>query len=186
MRAKVEINDGALGAALNRLVGIGENPRPALDVIGRLFKSKVQLGFATGTDPYGRPWKPLKFRQGQPLRKDGQLMGSVDYAIEGNSVVIGTNMEYAPLHQFGGTIEPKPGRFWKYSYQTIGRRGPRTVNVTRPALLVFPGPDGKLIFAKKVTIPARPFFPLDGLPQDWTDDAIAELRDVIGNAWRGG
>lgn len=159
---KIEVRDQEVTAALSRVIALGEDPSPVLDALGRQVKTNVQLGFVAGTDPYGRPWAPLKLRSGQPLRDKGHLMNSIDYQAEGNSVVIGTNMSYAPTHQFGATIEAKPGK-----------------------RLVFMGPGNALIFAKKVTIPARPMFPTEGLPPQWRDDLTGVIGDMMRRAWRG-
>jgi len=159
---RIEIRDDALQAALGRLLALGERPDPILDAIGRQLKTNVQLGFIASTDPYGRPWAPLKIRQGQPLRDKGHLMNSIDYRVDGNAVEVGTNREHVHVHQYGATIKANGGK-----------------------LLVFRGPDGGLRFAKSVTIPARPFLPLDGLPQAWRDDVLDVLSEATRGAWSG-
>ena len=97
-------------------------------------------------------------RQGQPLRDTGRLRGSISPAADASGVTVGTNINYAAVHQFGATIKPK-------------KAGGR---------LVFPGA-GKMIFARQVTIPARPFLPLDGngaavLPDIYQRDVITRIR----------
>jgi phage gpG-like protein len=59
-----------------------------------------------------------------------------------------TNVEYARIQNQGGTILPKKGKF-----------------------LVFLAADGRKIFAKKVTIPARPY-------DQFTDEQEAELVEL--------
>jgi len=49
------------------------------------------------------------------------------------SVLVGTNLVYAAIQEFGGTIFPKKGRFLVFEI------------------------DGKKIFARKVTLPPRPY-----------------------------
>ena len=157
----IEINDQAVLAAFNRLLRAGEQPAPWLNAVGRVLKTRVQMGFHTGADPYGRPWKPLTSRQGQPLRDTGRLMNSVTCQVQGNTVVIGTNVKYAPPHQFGATIVPK----------------------TKPALKFMV--NGRWVSVKKVTIPARPMFPLNGLPPLWSEDVLAELSDFMNHQIQG-
>jgi len=72
----VEIDSTAVLAAFNRRSALASDPRAGLDAVGRVLKIKAQLGFESGTDPYGKPWAPLKSRSGQPLRDKGDLMGS--------------------------------------------------------------------------------------------------------------
>lgn len=164
MKIKTEVFAGDAQRAFAQLSLLGRDPTDALDAVGRVLKTRVQLSFHSGTDPYGRPWAPLKSRSGQPLRKSsaGGLMDSYDYRIEGATVVIGTNKSYAPVHQFGATIRPKSS-------------DPKA----RLRFLV----NGVPVFAKEVTIPPREMLPLNGLPQDWSDDVTAAIGDVISRKW---
>lgn len=159
---KIEVQDRAVIAALNRLIQAGGELAPVLAAIGRQVKTNVQLGFVQGVDPYGRSWAPLKVRQGQPLRDTGRLMGSIDYRVEQAAVEIGTNVRYAPVHQFGATIRAKT-----------------------PRGLIFPVPGG-YVRKRRVTIPARAFLPTRGLPQSWREDILAILTDHLRQALRRG
>lgn len=159
---KIEVQDRAVIAALNRLIQAGGELAPVLAAIGRQVKTNVQLGFVQGVDPYGRSWAPLKVRQGQPLRNTGRLTHSIDYRVAGDSVEIGTNVRYAPAHQFGATIRAKT-----------------------PKGLIFPVPGG-WVRKRQVTIPARPFLPTDGLPDAWREDILAILTDHLRQALRRG
>lgn len=168
---RIEIDDRDVVEALNRLIATGEDPTAALNAVGRVLKTRIQLGFQSGTDPTGRPWEPLKTRTGQPLVNRGMgggLMGSIDYQVEGNSVVVGTNYgqllsggSIAAVHQFGAKIEAKPGKALRFFV------------------------NGKPVFVKRVTIPARPFMPEERLPQDWGTDALDAIGDVVRRAWGG-
>lgn len=156
---KIEVQDQAVIAALNRLIQAGSELAPVLAAIGRQVKTNVQLGFVAGRDPYGRPWAALRVRQGQPLRDTGRLMGSIDYRVAGDAVEIGTNVRYAPTHQFGATIRAK-----------------------RPRGLIFPVPGG-WVRKRQVTVPARPFFPSDVLPDPWREDILSIIHDYLRDAW---
>lgn len=156
---KIEVQDRAVIAALNRLIQAGGELAPVLAAIGRQVKTNVELGFVGGRDPYGRPWAALRARQGQPLRDTGRLMGSIDYRVSSDSVEIGTNVRYAPLHQFGGTVEAKT-----------------------PRGLIFPVPGG-WVRKRRVAIPARPFLPTDGLPDAWREDILSIIHDHLRDAW---
>jgi len=158
---RIEVDDRNVVDALNRLIEIGEDPAAALAAVGRVLKSKIQQGFQSGTDPTGRPWAPLKSRRGQPLLDKGHLMGSVDYNVEGNSVVVGTNKPYAPVHQFGAKIEAKAGKVLRFFVE------------------------GRPVFVKRVTIPARPFLPTEHLPDEWGDDSLDAIGDVVRRNWSG-
>lgn len=70
------------------------------------------------------------------LRKSGALWQSIRIAkVTNSTVTVGSDRRYAAVQQFGATIRPKNKKFLVF---TLG---------------------GKKVFAKKVTIPARPFFP---------------------------
>lgn len=159
MTPVVHVDSKDLDEAFDRLAEIGEHPAPALTAIGRVIAERVREGFQSGVDPYGRPWAPLKTRSGQPLRASGHLMASVDYDVEGNSVEVGTNRTYARVHQFGTVIEAKPGKVLRFMV------------------------NGQPVYVKRVTIPARPMFPLEGLPQQWETDALEAIGDVMRRRW---
>lgn len=152
---KIDISNQAITAAFDKLLQLGQNPVPALEGIGRSMQTNIQLGFRTSTSPYGQKWEPLKHRSGKPLVDKGHLQNSISYRLVGNAVEIGTNMLYAKLQQFGGVIKPK----------------------NKQALFFMLG--DKKVFARQVTIPARPFLPTDGLPASWADDAADAVMDVI-------
>jgi phage gpG-like protein len=105
----------------------------------------------------GKAYTPHKI-----LNDTGTLMKAVSLdgdshsvqSTSGDEVTIGTNLPYAAIQNFGGTIVPKNGK-----------------------LLAFPGLGGATIFAKKVVIPARPFI---GFAQKDNDD----LSDVTANHLR--
>ena len=157
----VQVTDAGASRKLQELIDKGADLTPVYATIGRVLVNRIRLGFKMGTSPYGNAWAKLKIRRGEPLRDTGRLQRSITARADASGVVIGTNLKQAPVHQFGATISAKPGR-----------------------RLVFPGPGGRLIFAKRVTIPARPFMPLVSrnkvdLPPDWALSASRALRDYF-------
>lgn len=158
-RIRFEIQDTGVTAKLAALAAATDNMQPAYAAVGKVLVNRIRLCFKLGIDPWGNPWQALKMRKGQPLRDTGRLNRSIVSSVDATGVTVGTNVKYAPAHQFGATIEPK--------------NKPR---------LVFKGPGGKLIFAKKAVIPARPFMPLRrdagvvALPPDWSARATAALK----------
>jgi phage gpG-like protein len=168
---EIEILDKQVRKKMDDLLAASGNVTPAMQVVGRKVKTKVQLGFRTGTDPWGNPWKPLSpmTRKGQPLRNTGHLMASITAQTTGDSVEIGTNLQsngvkFPAVHQFGMTIKPVSAKYLSW-VNALGIR----FNV------------------KKVTIPARPFLPLDAngnteLPDQWSVDALVALRNHFDKA----
>lgn len=179
MNIKIEIDSKSVIDALNRLLAAGEDLNPILNALGARLESNVRRGFETSTDPYGRPWPALTSRTGKPLVKTGaQLLGSISYQIDGNSVEIGTNFPWAKTHQYGATIRPTPGKFWQTEHTSAGKRGPKTHTATQPAKLVFMIGE-RLVFASQVTVPQREMFPTEGLPPDWEADANDAIAEVL-------
>lgn len=161
---KIDIDDGGLQRKLNALQAAATNKTPLYTAIGVALSSRIRLCFKLGIDPWGNPWAALKMRKGQPLRDTGRLQRSITSRADGQGVTVGTNVTYAPVQQFGATIAPKKAK-----------------------RLVFPGPSGKLIFAKKVVIPSRKFLPLrrDGvveLPPSWAAIVRGRIRAYLLNA----
>jgi phage virion morphogenesis protein len=111
---KIEINVDS--AAVQRTIErLGERARdltPAFRGIGADIVADAQTRFKRATDPYGVPWKPLSRRtvaarrkgSSAPLLDTGRLRNSVSYRLVPNGVEVGTNVRYAAIHQFGGTI----------------------------------------------------------------------------------
>lgn len=162
-------NDDDLQRKLAALERAASDMRPVLEVIGRTLITRIRLCFKLGIDPWGTAWAALKIRKGQPLVDTTRLRQSIKSQVSDTGLSIGTNLRsksgarYPAVHQFGAVIEAKPGK-----------------------RLAFAGPNGAVILAKKVTIPARPFLPLrkDGvaLPDGWERDVENALRRHLTNA----
>lgn len=182
---KIVANINGAAAKLKALQAAGENMTPAYAAVGSVVANRVRLCFKLGLDPWGSPWKPIKWRAvrrtddgtraskagraqrsanaagkaGQPLRDTGTLQRSITSKPDRTGVSVGTSKLQARAHQFGATIVPKKAKF-----------------------LVFPGPNGELIFAKKAVIPARPFLPIKGqgapvvLPAAWSNAVVRALK----------
>lgn len=160
-----KVDDSRAKAKLRLLDAAAANPQPVYATIGRVLVNRIRLCFKLGIDPWSNPWAALKMRKGQPLRDTGRLQRSISSRVDADGVTVGTNLIYAPVHQFGATIVPKKAK-----------------------RLVFPGPGGKMIFAKKVVVPARPFLPLRrygatvALPPDWSLLVVRSIKAYLKGA----
>lgn len=197
---KITINDAKAKAKLAAIEAATNNMKPIFETVGNVILNRIRLCFKLGIDPWGNPWQAIKWRAprvqqvigkyggtwdkrrkdgslaltaagqaqakantegkaGQPLRDTGRLQRSITAAADSQGVTVGTNLRQARIHQFGGVIRPKTAKS-----------------------LVFPGPTGELIFAKKVTIPARPYLPLRrasttvDLPPAWSLQITQALK----------
>src|SRR5262249_52110977 len=111
-----------------------------------------------GVSPNGKPWAPLKSRDGNPLRDTSRLQNSfVPSTTQSGFEITSTNVQYATLHQFGGTITPKRARVLAFKVR------------------------GQQVFARKVTIPARPFIPTRGLSSTWAARFRAAAQKAFEN-----
>jgi len=146
-------------ASLDKIIAACSDGKPAMATIGRVLTNRIKLGFKNSTSPYGDAWKPLKYRDGQPLRDKGLLQNSITYNAESDSVSIGTNAIQAKVQNFGAVIRPR----------------------TAKTLRLFIG--NRAVFVKQVVIPSRLFMPIVGndvvLPQDWLKATVRALQDHI-------
>lgn len=126
--------------------------------------NRAELFDAEGAFNGHRQWKKPIFRpDGQTLSLRGTLRKSIGpendgkrpkqnpngiVRIQGDVVTIGTSLIYAKILNSGGVVRPKNAK-----------------------ALAFPGPGGKIMFRKKVTIPARDFQSIS--PQDQAEFEVA-------------
>jgi len=98
----VDVTDKEVRQLLKKLTDKIGNPTEALHNIGARMLSSVQENF----EEEGRPekWVPRKDKKPHPiLRSDSNnLFGSIHPTVQGDEVKVGTLVEYAAIHQFGG------------------------------------------------------------------------------------
>lgn len=141
-----------LQGKLEKLSKALENKTPLLRRIANTMQNTIEESFDKQASPFGEKWKPNvpktlhKKRGNKILIQSGLLSQSFTQKVTGSSAQVGTNKEYAAIHQFGG----KAGR------------------------------------GKKVSIPARPFMPinkngeipkdlgleLEGLVREWLEEVL--------------
>lgn len=70
----------------------------------------IKEGFATETDPYGKPWAGLKYRSGKILQDTGRLRSSFKVAgVTRRGFRVNASANYAAFHQ-EGTSRGLPAR----------------------------------------------------------------------------
>lgn len=144
MSVAFEVTEQGLSQALLKIEGLADAPTEELaDGIGRLVQESTRNRIRSSkTSPSGAPWKANRAGT-STLYRSGALERSIDYVASADSVVVGSGLVYARIHQAGGKIAPK----------------------TAKALAFMAG--GRLVFARSVTLPPRPFLGLSA--QDQTD-----------------
>jgi phage gpG-like protein len=162
----------------------GQSYREPLEVCRVLGRASVLENFATGKAPDGTPWpdlahpRPNSKGSDQPLRDNGLLMaastGGTSYSevLTDTELVMSNNLEYAALHQFGGTILPRNARMLSIPMTVEAQRAgsprdfPRRLFIYRNdedslPMLAESDEEGGLvvhyILVHSVTVPARPF-----------------------------
>ena len=127
--------------------------------LGAAALARVQETFENSADPYGKPWKQLRFRVGQPLLLTGRLRNSINRSKPDSRgfVIAVSNVEYAAVHQFGS-------KNMKGLRGVLRRAGVRRKGVGR-------GHGGG--------IPARPYLPGKTLPASWLKEFEAIANAVI-------
>lgn len=158
-----------------------------------LIVASAKENFAGAHSPDGTAWKPLAHARNnskggdKPLRDKGLLMASVTSTAgaRGNVseltdtyLVQGTNLEYAAIHQHGGTITPKSAKMLAIPLTREADRAGYARDFPRP-LFILTSKGGSLFLAEadkrkakkgssrppilhyvlkdRVVIPARPF-----------------------------
>lgn len=152
VRGTLDIDTAPLAGVLARLRTAGAELGEPLEAIGAVLVANTMRRFETGQAPGGAPWivsLRAKIRGGQTLVDTARLKQSFSSRVFGKVVEWGTNVLYAAIHQFGGTILPKKGPF-----------------------LIFTNAQGFKVFARKVVMPARPFVGFD-------DDDRTDVREIL-------
>lgn len=133
-----------------------ENTKGLMERTGRVTHTETIMNFRRSVAPDGTAWAAIKHRKGKPLVDTGRLRNSIIVESSDTEAVIGTNLIYAPVHQFGATIKPKNGKFLRFK---IGN---------------------KEIFTKQVVISARPFIGFsDRLIGKINKEAEAWAQEII-------
>lgn len=88
--------------------GLDDNRYLLMRRLAGTMHHAVRQNFRQG----GRPkWLGLKYRNGKPLVDTGHLRNSISQAYDNDTALVGTNLVYAAIHNFGG----KAGRGRKVS-----------------------------------------------------------------------
>ncbi|WP_321495628.1 phage virion morphogenesis protein [uncultured Desulfobacter sp.] len=146
-----------LGRAVSKIA----NRQQLSETLGEQLVSSTIRRFEDESGPDGKTWKKsgrADAQGGQTLSDSGRLKSSVNYEASPAAVAVGTNAEYAAIHQFGGEIRPKSAK-----------------------ALQFKVPGGGFRKVKKVTMPARPYI---GINQDDIDEARQTIAGFLSGGFK--
>ena len=142
---------------LNRVLKETKDSTELLHEIGSILESntkeRINSGIGVDDKPWQKSWR-ARVRGGTTLRDTSRLYNSIKYqVIGGKRVVVGTNVMYAALMHFGGTIKPKRGKF-----------------------LTFKTPTGGWVRVKSVTIKPRPYL---GMSVDDSQEVLFAIEEYL-------
>ncbi|EGL6630108.1 phage virion morphogenesis protein [Salmonella enterica] len=174
---QLTVRDGPLRLALKGLAAAGTDMTPLMRAIAGTLATETAVNFEEEGRP---PWVPslaAQKRDGMTLSDTGHLRRSITTDHDAHSAVIGTNVEYARLHQLGGTVERKNREvyFKQGGDGTVGRRFVKKAHSN---------------FAQAARdhtaeYPARPYLPVnadgtlqDGVEQKLLDSALKYLQNA--------
>lgn len=173
----MHIDDRELNVLLDRIVNRFADKKPALRTIGAIGRESIRTNFVES----GRPvkWRPSKRtgdqglpgKSGSTLRDTNRLMNSITSSVQKDSVIIGTNVEYAAVHNYGAK---------KFSFGTFAVRVKNHQRLVRKAFgkeLKFPvwatvPEHDRNVKLPWGDIPARPFMLLQ-------DEDIVEMELIM-------
>ncbi len=126
-----------------------------MDVIGRLVQLQTRQRIAVEkTGPDGQAW-PKNRRGSSTLYASGTLHDSIDYKTGLGQVTVGSPLIYAAIHHFGGIIKAKNAK----------------------ALAFMSG--NKRVFAKSVTMPARPYLGISPENAKEIEEVVADFISEV-------
>lgn len=156
--------------------------------LGQEYQLLVQQGFEAEQSPAGRPWQALapatakKRGSAHPILRVSGRLARAHLRADATGAVVGSNLAYAAIHQYGGEIKRKGGALQLHFKKF--QRGPRK---------------GKILFSKagkatygmkaqtgpySIHIPARPwlFNPDGSIPSAWQERLTAIVTKYLGDA----
>jgi phage virion morphogenesis protein len=98
----ITVDDKQLQAALAQLASSVLDMTPAMRKIAGTLAMVVEDNFAAEGRPRWQPSQRAASSGGKTLQQTGRLASSIVTDYDASSVVIGSNAEYARIHQLGG------------------------------------------------------------------------------------
>ncbi|KZM49454.1 phage virion morphogenesis protein [Labrenzia sp. OB1] len=158
MSVSIQLDSSDLEEALVRLRPLLEfEPASMMDAIAALGESQTRRRIESEkTAPDGTPWAD-NHEGTSILRQTGRnLLDSVASRSSATDAEWGAAWEFAHVHQYGAVIEPKDAKALAFQ---IG---------------------GQPVFAKRVTIPARPFVGLSTGNEAEIEDLVTDFLGLGG------
>ena len=185
----ITIDAAGATAAFKYMADRAADLTPAMDEIEQMLLTSTDKRFEDEVDPDGKAWTPLapstvkaKAKAGHEkmLQWSSRLRRSIVGEHDASSVTIGTNVVYAAIHQFGGSIKhyAQSRQIFRKFVEWTGRSG-KVHRELQPGFVK----KNKANFASwhehpehDVTIPARAFV---GISQGDVASAVEILQRFV-------
>lgn len=169
MDMRITIDDARLQEVLAQSIERCENKQQALRAVGAIVRESIRTNFREG----GRPdrWQPsnrgaaesIPGRRIGTLRDTNRLMNSFTIKADQNSVVVGSNVEYAATHQFGAR---------KFSFGTVVAKVPAHYRTYKGRFKIQVKAHERKMQLPWGNIPARPFMHI-------VSDDIQDIEEIM-------
>ena len=154
----IEINNSELTTKLSQAAGAMQDTSPLTAAIAGSFVAVVDDNFAAQGRPTWAGRKPSTIKSyqrrglsyGGVLQLSGALRSRITSSSDRDSASIGSNMPYAAIQHFGGTIKHPGG--------TRYQKGAHLASFTKNS---FTGPTSGVTGVHDIQIKARPYLPMD-------------------------
>lgn len=185
----VHVDDKEFREGVQRLVKLltGSQQWKMWEDIGEQLMQSVQANF----DAEGRPvkWKTWSTRYGawRSKKKPGKILtlashlrNSINYKVDANGVIAGTNLIYSAIHQLGGEIKVSAGEHSTARY-TVHKRTKSGRKATGRAAHSYSVLEGMAIRSGHTfTMPARPYLMVQA--EDW-NKFVAIIEKHVADRW---
>lgn len=194
-----QLNLNRLTENLNRMGALGVIIASVSRALRVIAVGGVREGFQTKTDPDGRPWRRLAHARPdgstEQLQDSGRLKASVKAEVSARQLILLASHPGANLHQYGGTVTPKAGKFLAIPVTREAKRAGRPRNFRQlmyarmsgdksSGVLIGAGRRGdsqtvQFVLVKSVTVPARVYL---GFSRKTLDKIETVIADAV-SAW---
>ena len=130
----INLDDSQAQKSLSQLLNNASNSRVIMRGLAQELETLTSENFES--ESFGGQAWVRSMDRGKTLNDTGELKDSITSSASSHTAQVGTNMIYARIHHFGGTIQAKNKPY-----------------------LAFATPSG-FVRVKSVTLPSRPFLPV--------------------------
>lgn len=111
---RIKVDSSPFQKGFDEIIKKGQDLTPLMRHLGEYFVDETNDRFDEERAPDGTAWEKSKSATDagrKTLNKDSVLRKSINYKHDAHGVRWGTNRKYAAIHQFGGVIKPKNGKY---------------------------------------------------------------------------